>query len=75
MKFLLIVLLAAVVLWLWRSQRRVPPPTQGPAPSSSRNVTDMVACDVCQVHLPRTDAITSGRGTFCSEAHRRQGGA
>lgn len=74
MKFLLIALLAAVVLWLWRSQRRVPP-TKGPSPSPSRSVTDMVACDVCEVHLPRTDALINGRGTFCSEAHRRQGGA
>ncbi|MGQ2981692.1 MAG: PP0621 family protein, partial [Polaromonas sp.] len=44
-----------------------PPPVSGP-----QQATEVVACAVCAVHLPRPDALPGRRGLYCSEAHRRQ---
>jgi len=79
MKYLLLLGLALLVVWLWRRNRQ---PEQGgaassraPQPSSARDVTPMVVCAVCKVHLPQTEALTGpGGAVYCSEAHRRQSG-
>jgi uncharacterized protein len=79
MKYLLIFGLTIAVIWLWQGKRRSAlnekkrqqkPKTQ----SNPRQLptTEIVACDVCSVHLPQTEALTSGHGIYCSEAHRRQ---
>ena len=83
MKYLLLTAFVLVIFWLWRHNRQAerheaasarPRPLAG----QSRGVTEMVACDVCQVHLPRSEALigTQSRqgkiGIYCSEAHRRQ---
>ena len=80
MKYLLILVLTLAVIWLWQAKRRAAladkarrPKTQ-PAAASTRSLptTEIIACDVCSVHLPRTEALAGGRGNYCSEAHRRQ---
>jgi uncharacterized protein len=78
MKYLLVMGLVLVVFWIWRHNReternadaaRPPsPPQREPA------VTEMVACDLCHVHLPRSEALIGSQGIYCSEAHRRQAG-
>ena len=79
MKYLLVTALIVVVFWLWRhnrqadrneAQRSRPRPPAEP----SREVTEVVACAVCQVHLPRSDALPGPNGFYCSDAHRRQAG-
>ena len=75
MKYLLVIVLALVVLWLWRSNRRTGQPDRPPAPPVDRPgkpATEVVACVVCDVHLPRSDALPGGKGFYCSDAHRRQ---
>ncbi|MGH8832099.1 MAG: PP0621 family protein, partial [Polaromonas sp.] len=42
--------------------------------SKETEVTEMVACDVCQVHLPRSEALIGSKGIYCSDEHRRQAG-
>jgi uncharacterized protein len=79
MKYLLVTTLIVVVFWLWRHNREVerdearrkrePVPHQ-PSPEA----TEVVACAVCQVHLPRTDALPGRNGFYCGDAHRRQAG-
>jgi uncharacterized protein len=77
MKYLLVTALIVVVFLLWRHNRqadrneaqRSHPPTK-----PSREVTEVVACAVCQVHLPRSDALPGPKGFYCSDAHRRQAG-
>ena len=79
MKYLLIFGLTMAVIWLWQGKRRsalhekmrqLKPKAQ----SRPRQLptTEIVACDVCSVHLPRAEALTHGRSVYCSEAHRRQ---
>jgi uncharacterized protein len=73
MKYLLVLGLLFVVFWLWRSGRsRVKGPS-APAPGK-QELTEIVACDYCHVHLPRTEALIGQSGTFCSDAHRREAG-
>jgi uncharacterized protein len=77
MKYLLIIGLALVVFWWLRNQRsadvaRKPPPE---TPSTQRLPTEIVACEICQLHLPRAEALAGPRGAmYCGEAHRRQAG-
>lgn len=75
MKYLLVIVLALVVLWLWRSNRRTGQRDSPPAPPAVRPgkpATEVVACAVCAVHLPRSEALPGGKGFYCSDAHRRQ---
>lgn len=79
MKYLIIVIVVLVGFWLWRNNRRAglreknqssPRPVSGP-----KQATEVVACAVCAVHLPRPDAVPGKHGLYCSDAHRRQGEA
>jgi uncharacterized protein len=79
MKYLLIFGLTIAVIWLWQGKRRsnLAEKTRQQKPKSQNRprqlpATEIVACDVCSVHLPRTEALTSGHGIYCSDAHRRQ---
>jgi uncharacterized protein len=81
MKYLLIFGLTVAVIWLWQSSRRSsgadkakanPPKPQPKSRSRQLPATEIVACDVCAVHLPQTEALIGGQGVYCSEAHRRQ---
>ncbi len=79
MKYLLIFGLTVAVIWLWQGKRRSAlaektRQQQPKPPSRPRQLptTEIVACDHCAVHLPRAEALTSGSGVYCSEAHRRQ---
>lgn len=60
LKFLLLLLAVWIVLTILRQRR--PPPTE------TKNGT-MVRCAVCGVHLPESEAISSGGRHYCSEAH------
>jgi uncharacterized protein len=82
MKYLLVTALVLVVFWLWRHNRqaeRKAAPSDGAsrpdrAAQKSAQITEVVACSVCQVHLPRAEAVAGRKGLYCSEAHRRQAG-
>ena len=82
MKYLLLIFLVLLVFWLWRSSQRArsqpaQPQRRAPQKPVAKEITEMVACDVCQVHLPRAEALSGpgGVGIYCSEAHRREAGA
>jgi len=80
MKYLLVAALVLVVFWLWRHNREAEKKEAAAArppspPHQATEVTEMVACEVCQVHLPRSEALIGPRGgIYCSDAHRRQAG-
>ena len=76
MKLVVVLLVVLFGLWLWRQGRqshlderkaaspRKKPPLALPA--------EMVRCKVCGLHLPAADALTTGKGSFCSPEHQRQ---
>ena len=79
MKYLLILAIAVLVVWLWRNNRRdAGVASQQASPQrpdvEQRSVTEMVACEICHVHLPRSEALPgrNGSGFYCCEAHRNK---
>ena len=79
MKYALILGLTLMVFWLWRKARktstdRKKPPHQRQKQASLEKATEVVACRVCHVHLPKTDALTGSLGLYCCAEHRQQAG-
>ena len=76
MKYLLILGLVLVIFWVWRSarDRRSANHERAGKAAPEPVKTEIVECDVCHVHLPRSDALIGNSGTFCSDAHRVQAG-
>jgi len=66
-KFLLVVGVVALVLWLMFGRKRSKPRTP---PGASQ---PMVRCAHCGVHLPKSEALLLGDQAFCSPAHRDAG--
>jgi len=71
MKFLLILAVVVFGVWLFRSGRqdkvtRQNPPTNPPGPQ------EMVSCQLCAVHVPKTDAVPGRNGLYCSAEHRQR---
>ena len=80
MKYLLVILLVLVVFWIWRRSRPGPKKAAQPGrsqgkSSEAKEITEVVACGVCHVHLPKSEALIGRDGFYCSEAHRREAGA
>ena len=75
MKYALILGFVLLVFWLWRSNRQA---AVGSKTSKSKKTdakaeaTEIVACELCRVHLPRADAIAGKRGLYCSIEHQQQ---
>jgi uncharacterized protein len=68
-KILVLVLVVALVWWVLRAYRKrvdrrdAPPRVTG---------EDMVRCDHCGVHLPRSESLTTRGNFYCSADHQRQ---
>lgn len=76
-KFLLLLILFAVLFYKLTGRRDAKPSTQAPAPMPPKTI---VACAQCGLHLPADEALPGRGGSFCSAAHRtefeaRSGGA
>lgn len=77
MKYLVIFGIALLVIWIWKSNRRndaLEKRADSARPSKAAPIaTEIVACEVCHVHLPRSEALAGpGGGVYCSDAHRQQ---
>ena len=72
MKYLLLLIVLALVFFLLGVKRARPPtrPPQArpPAPPAPQN---MVSCAQCGLHLPRDESLPGLGGVFCSAAHRQ----
>jgi uncharacterized protein len=78
MKFLLVLLVVGVGLWMLTARLRGPG-AGGDKPRPRRppdgKPVEMVECAHCGVHLPAADALPEGSRLYCSDAHRRLGPA
>jgi len=73
MKYLILIVVVAVVYLLWRHARVGESRRDaGAAPDAPPGAPqEMVRCAVCAVHLPRGDAETDASGRlYCSTEHR-----
>jgi uncharacterized protein len=75
MKIAFILIAVLVGVWLFRSSRRAKPQAKSQAePAFKRPATsqlEMVRCLHCDLHLPKSDAVTGRRGIYCSQEHRQ----
>lgn len=69
MKYFILLLIIAGVIWWLRTKRNDTDKTQDPS-SQSQNPQTMVRCAHCDLHLPQTDAVEGSLGVYCSTAHR-----
>lgn len=81
MKYLLVLAVLWVAIWLWRKNRReemretmreeaARAAKRPPAPPASPQA--MLRCAHCGLHLPASDAIAGpGDAVYCSAAHRQ----
>lgn len=72
MKYLVLLIVIAVAVGIWRSRRPNVSGAAKAAPRSPALPQDMVACDHCGVHVPRTEALMLGQQAYCCAEHRRQ---
>ncbi len=72
MKYLVVVFVVAITLWLLLRGRKTTRPDARPA-AGAGEAQAMVQCSHCGVHLPRADCIEDQRGAYCSEAHQLKG--
>ena len=68
MRYLLLLLVALLIVWKWRTARSSRSDRQAPRADEP---IEMVACAFCGLHLAKKDAVTGGRGFYCSAAHQR----
>jgi uncharacterized protein len=75
-KFLLVLLVVGVGLWMLNARLRRPGADAArPKKPAAAKPVEMVACAHCGVHLAATDALALGAHLYCSDAHRRLGPA
>jgi uncharacterized protein len=71
-RVLFLLAVAIVVYLLLRSMRnKAPKQDESADGSASTSAEEMVRCAVCNVHLPKSEAILVGGNFYCSDAHRR----
>lgn len=90
MKYLLVIAVVVLVLWLLTAQRRRQvdrsddeardrgenaAPAPGRASTPAAASPTMVRCAHCGVHLPQAEAVTAGALHYCSPQHRDAGPA
>ncbi len=69
MKFLLLLAIIVAVYWIFTSFKRKS--RRAAKPPAGRGPEDMVRCEQCGVHLPRSESLMSGQVFYCSPEHRR----
>lgn len=73
MKYLVVLVVVVLGIWLWRSQRRADDDERRAAtPPKPPPLLEIVACPVCGVHLPSAEAVQGQRALYCSADHRHQ---
>jgi uncharacterized protein len=72
MKYLLVLAVVLVAVWVWRNNRQLDRTAPPPRRTARRTPTPMVACLHCGTHLPEHEAIQGPRGVYCCAEHRRQ---
>ena len=79
MKYLLVLVVVVGAIWMLLKRSRQDaderaPLKGGKTPAPPPAVAEMVACQHCRVHLPRSEAVADPQGrVFCSPAHRDAG--
>jgi uncharacterized protein len=68
-RLLFFAIIAVLILWILRKFIRKD--IDGNNDSSTTESEDMVCCDYCGLHLPRSESVVKDDKFFCSEEHYR----
>ncbi len=68
-RLLFFAIIAVMILWILRKFIRKD--INDNNDSSSTESEDMVCCDYCGLHLPRSESVIKDNKFFCSEEHDR----
>ncbi|MDH3286717.1 MAG: PP0621 family protein [Betaproteobacteria bacterium] len=68
-KIILVVLGLLLAYWLLRGYRRYIERSSAPSAGATE---DMVRCERCGVHLPRSESVAAQGKHYCSVEHREQ---
>ena len=69
MKYLLLLLVALLIAWQWRTHRAAK--DREPKVGSPQKPIEMLACSHCGTHVAVQEAIQGESGVYCSAAHKR----
>ena len=74
MKYLVVIVILLVVYLLWRGRRTDTRPGADASANAAQPAAlplDMVRCEFCALHLPRSEALPGANGNlYCSQEHR-----
>ena len=73
MKYLVLLVVIAVAVGIWRSRRALDAAAPKAPPTPPALPQDMLACAHCGVHIPKTQALSQDQQWYCSQAHLEQG--
>lgn len=73
MKYLLVLFVVMVGVWVWRSNRAAErPPSRRAKPPADAAAVDMVGCDLCGLHCPSNDLVVGRKGVYCCTQHQHK---
>jgi uncharacterized protein len=72
LKYLLLLVLALLIVWQWRTHRDRKARQQPPPRGSAAQPLEMVSCAECGMHITASDALEGRLGSYCSAAHRQR---
>ena len=70
-KIILVVLGLLLAWWILKGYRRRIDRRDAP-PAAGASGENMVQCELCGVHLPRSESLTTRGNFYCSADHQRQ---
>ena len=73
MRFLVLILLVVLAVWLIRRALRGPGRADAGRVRKAAEGGDLVSCARCGIHLPRSEAREAAGRLFCGEEHARLG--
>jgi uncharacterized protein len=71
MRYVVLILLAVIAVWLVRRALRSSGKNEGAERPAVQG--DLVSCARCGMHLPRAEAKEAGGALFCSDEHAKLG--
>lgn len=69
MKYLLILLVALLIAWQWRTHRAAK--DREPKAGTPQRPIEMLSCSHCGIHIAADEATQGASGVYCSAAHKR----
>lgn len=66
--------IALYLAWRWwQRQSQRGSPRSAPASRATQETEAMLACRVCGLNVPATEAVRAGAHAYCCDEHRREG--